>query len=102
MKRLLITGALLGVLLTSCMTTKTTIGNYKEAEGKPYKYSKGKQLWLFWGFVPLGRTNVNTPEQKGFKLITRHNVSDIIITGLTFGIITSYTIKIKVKKPLNK
>jgi hypothetical protein len=85
-------------LLSSCLTTKTSVGTYKEQTGSEYTYAKGKQLWLFWGTMPLGRTNVNTPNDGNCEIITRFNAGDALISGLTGGIITSYSIKVKAKK----
>jgi hypothetical protein len=85
-------------MLTSCMTTKTSVGAYKETQGNEYTYAKGKQFWLFWGILPLGRTNVNTPGDGNCEVITRFNVGDALISGLTGGIVTSYSIKVKAKK----
>ena len=81
------------------MTTKTAVGEYKEQQGKEYTYAKGKQLWLFWGIVPIGRTSVNTPGDGNCEVVTRFNVGDALISGLTLGIVTSYTIKVKAKRP---
>ncbi|MCZ2249149.1 MAG: hypothetical protein QY303_05235 [Vicingaceae bacterium] len=86
------------VFLTSCMTTKTSVGAFKETQGSEYTYAKGKQFWLFWGILPLGRTNVNTPGDGNCEVITRFNVGDALISGLTGGIVTSYSIKVKAKK----
>ncbi len=86
-------------LLHSCMTTKTNVGTYKEIQGEEYTYAKGKQLWLFWGLIPLGRTDVNTPNDGNCQVITRHNFGDVLIGGITGGILTSHTIKIKAKRP---
>ncbi len=85
-------------MLTSCMTTKTSVGAFKETQGNEYTYAKGKQFWLFWGILPLGRTNVNTPGDGNCEVITRFNVGDALISGLTGGIVTSYSIKVKAKK----
>jgi hypothetical protein len=85
-------------LLTSCMTTKTSVGAYKETQGTVYTYAKGKQIWLFWGIFPLGRTNVNTPGDGNCEVVTRRNFVDILISGLTGGIVTSHTIKVNTKK----
>lgn len=85
-------------MLSSCMTTKTSVGDFKELQGKEYTYSKGKQFWLFWGIVPIGRTNVNTPGDGNCEVVTRFNFSDVLISGLTGGIVTSYSIKVKAKK----
>ena len=84
--------------LTSCMTTKTNVGAYRETQGNEYTYGKGKQIWLFWGLLPLGRTSVNTPGDGNCQVITRFNLGDALISGLTGGIVTTYTIKVKAKK----
>jgi hypothetical protein len=98
MKRLILSTILVFFAMTSCMTTKTSVGAYKEQTGKEYTYSKGKQLWLFWGLMPIGRTNVNTPGDGNCEVITRFNVGDALITGLTGGIVGSMSIKVKAKK----
>lgn len=85
-------------MFTSCMTTKTSVGAFKETQGNEYTYAKGKQFWLFWGIVPLGRTNVNTPGDGNCEVITRFNISDALISGLTGGLVTSYSIKVNAKK----
>ncbi|MGK7396466.1 MAG: hypothetical protein ACNS62_17945 [Candidatus Cyclobacteriaceae bacterium M3_2C_046] len=84
--------------LPACMTTKTSVGQYRETFGEEYKYAKGKQFWLFWGLIPLGRTNVNTPGDGNCEVITRYNFGDILISGLTAGLVTSYTIKVRAKR----
>lgn len=84
--------------MSSCLTTKTEVGAYRETQGEVYTYAKGKQLWLFWGIVPIGRTSVNTPGDGNCQVITRYNVTDALISGLTGGILTSYTIKVKAKR----
>ena len=84
--------------MNSCMVTKTSVGQYTETQGKEYTYAQGKQLWLFWGIFPLGRTNVNTPGDGNCQVVTRYNFGDFLITGLTGGIVSSYTIKIKAKR----
>lgn len=86
------------IAFSSCMTTKTQVGNYPAETGTEYTYARGKQLWLFWGVVPLGRTNVNTPADGSCEVITRFKFTDVLISGLTAGIITSYSIKVKDKK----
>ena len=86
------------IMLSSCMTTKTTIGEFKEQTEKKYTYSKGKQVYIFWGTIPLGRTDLKTPKDKNCQIVTRFNITDALISGITLGVITSYTIKIKAKK----
>ena len=89
---------ILSTTFNSCMTTKTSVGEYKEMEGKEYKYATGKQMWLFWGTMPLGRTDVSTPASGNCEIITKYTFGDVLISGLTVGIVTSYTIKVKAKK----
>ncbi|HIN41202.1 MAG TPA: hypothetical protein EYM86_01955 [Flavobacteriales bacterium] len=86
------------MLMSSCMTTKTSIGSFNEEEGKEYVYDSGKQMWLFWGLMPIGRTNVSTPADGSCEVVTRFKLTDALITGLTGGFVTSYTIKVKDKK----
>ena len=91
----------LTISVSSCMTTKTSVGNFKESRGNEYTYAKGKQVWLFWGLVPLGRTNVNTPAEGNCEVITRFNFGDVLVSGLTAGIVTTHSIKIKAKRGYN-
>lgn len=84
--------------LNSCMTTKTNVGEFREIQGSEYTYAKAKQFWLFWGLIPIGRTNVNTPGHGNCQVITRFNIFDLLINSLTGGLIISKTIKIKVKR----
>lgn len=95
---LLVITLILSLTLNSCMITKTSVGQFTEIRGQEYTYAKGKQLWLFWGLVPLGRTNVNTPKDGVCQVVTKYDLADFLITGLTGGVLSSYTIKVKAKK----
>ena len=86
------------LVLTSCMTTKTSVGEFREIEGRTYTYASGKQVWLFWGFLPLGRTNVNTPGHGNCQIITQYTFLDVLIGGLTGGLVTTYTIRVRAKR----
>lgn len=88
----------LSISFSSCLTTKTNVGAYRETEGYEYVYAKGKQIWLFWGIMPLGRTSVNTPGDGNCQVVTKFNFGDVLISGLTGGLVTTYTIKVKAKK----
>ena len=94
----LLVAIVLTSFLTSCLTTKTDVGAYRETQGEEYKYAKGKQVWLFWGIIPLGRTKVNTPSDGNCQVVTRFNFGDVLISGLTGGIVTTYTVKVNAKK----
>jgi hypothetical protein len=83
---------------TSCLTTKTNVGMYQQKQGTEQTFEKGKQLWLFWGLIPLGRTSVSTPSDGDCQVVTKFKFSDVLISGLTGGILYSYSIEVKVKK----
>lgn len=86
------------LFLTSCMTTKTSVGQFREQQGQEYTYAKGKQVWVFWGLIPLGRTAVNTPSSGNCKVVTRLNIVDLLLSTVTCGFITTSTIKVKAKR----
>jgi hypothetical protein len=88
----------IAALLSSCMMTKTSVGTFKETRGNEYTYSKGKQWWLFWGIVPIGRTDLSTPTDGSCQVITRYNFWDFLISGVTAGILTTETIRIVAKR----
>jgi hypothetical protein len=69
-----------------------------ETPGKEVTFDKGKQFWLFWGIVPLGRTHLSTPTNGNCQVTTKIKLGDFIISGLTAGIVTSTSIKVEVKE----
>jgi hypothetical protein len=85
-------------ILSSCMTTSTTVGDYKEDVGKQYTYAKGKQFWIGFGLLPIGRTDVQTPTDGSCEVISKFTVGDFLISGITGGIISSRTIIVKDKQ----
>jgi hypothetical protein len=97
MKRIILAIAVISSL-SSCMTTQTPVGAYMETPGKEVTFDKGKQFWLFWGIVPLGRTHVSTPTNGNCQVTTKIRLTDFIISGLTGGIVTSTSIKVEVKE----
>ncbi len=86
------------VLMSSCMTTKTNVGAFRESQGHEYTYAKGRQLWLFWGLLPLGRTSVSTPGDGNCQVITKLNFGDFLIYGITGGFVVTESIKVVAKK----
>ena len=80
------------------MVTKTSVGRYDQIEGDKYTYARGKQVWLFWGLLPAGRTQVNTPDHGDCQVVTKYTLLDGIIYVVTVGIVKTYTIKIKAKR----
>lgn len=96
--KIILAAIVLSLTLNSCMTTKTQVGEYSSMPGMAKKYSKAKQIWLFEGLVPIGRTSVNTPSDGNCEIVEKFTFGDVLISGLTAGIITTRTIKVKVKK----
>ena len=97
MKKLLLLSIIM-ISITSCMMTKTPVGKFTETPGKEYTYSKGKQFWLFWGMIPVGRTSLSTPTDGVCQVVTKYRFGDLLISGLTGGIVTSYSNKVEAKK----
>ncbi len=83
------------MLLSSCMATRTNVNGFEAAEknkgAKTYNYSKAKQIYLFWGLLPIGRTSVATP----FQIRTKIRFIDYFISGITLGIVRTQTIRVK-------
>ncbi len=80
------------------MTTKTNVGTYKEDSGDVYRFGKARQLYIFWGLVPIGRAHAETPSSGSCQVVTKMRFGDFLISGLTAGILTSYSIKVYAKK----
>lgn len=99
MKRNLFLILLSVILLSSCMMTRTNVGTYRQMPGEEYTFSKGKQVYLFWGLLPLGYTNVATPDDGNCQIRTYHNFWDFLLSAVTAGIFDMQTIKVKAKRP---
>lgn len=85
----------------SCMTAKVDVGGYNDRTDSAMTYSNGRQFWLFWGLIPLGHANVNTPNDGRCQVVMTHSLGDVIISALTGGIVMSEKVKIKVAKPVS-
>lgn len=92
--------AIVLITLGSCMTTKTQVGTFKEQQGREYTYAKAKQIWLFWGIIPVGRASANTPASGNCEVVTKLKFVDLLITSLTGGIVSTYSIKINAKEEI--
>ena len=95
-------GLVCALTLISCFGTKTSVGSYRENikvdDIETYNYAKGKQVYLFWGFLPLGRAQVATPSHGNCQIKTRHGLLDALLTICTGGIFSMQTIKVKAPK----
>ena len=90
--------ALLTLTMQSCMTTKTQVGTFREQQGNEYTYDKVKQVWLFWGIIPIGRASANTPASGNCEITTKLKLVDMIIFTCTGGIVSTYSVKVKAKE----
>ncbi len=84
-------------LMPSCMSTRTSVQNFKEAQGQQYLYAKGRQCYLFWGLIPLGRTSVATPAEQPCQVRTRFGFWDAFLSVITGGIFSMQQIRIYAK-----
>lgn len=82
---------------SSCMTTQTAVGEYAQQAGHPTKYAKAKQVWVFWGLIPVGRTSTATPQDGNCMVKTKLKFGDFLITGLTGGIVSTETVTVYIK-----
>lgn len=87
--------------MNSCMVTKTPVGKYTETRGEVYRYAKGKQVYLFWGLIPAGRTKVATPTDGTCMVVGKNNFGDLLISLFTGGFVTTRTIKVYGKRVNN-
>lgn len=83
----------------SCFTTRTSVGDYristKVDKASAYNYSKVKQVYMFWGLVPLGRARAAVPSHGNCEIRTGIGFGDFLVTLLTGGIISMQTVKVK-------
>jgi hypothetical protein len=84
------------ISLSSCLTTKTSIGAFENSKTTEYTYSQSGQVWIFWGLVPVGRTQVKLPKDCNYQIIERYNAGNIFGMVLTLGFIHSRSIIVKV------
>lgn len=86
------------VCLSACVTSKTYIGNYREAINKNKSSSKYNVTQFFWKDLILIDTIRNSKSDYSFKIVKRQSIYNRYINKVTGGMINSYHVKIKVKK----
>lgn len=97
MKTLIATTIALLLLGTSCMTHRHTIGEGPVgARGKTKIHSRAKQMYLFWGLVPLGRPEPHRPNHHNYQIKTGANFGDAVLSTITLGLVQWRTIRILV------
>jgi hypothetical protein len=89
----------MSMTLTSCYTSHFTVGDGPiKDKGAQKTYDKAKQMWLFWGLISINEGQTATPSDGNYMIKTKTKFIDGIVTGLTAGIFTMRTVKVKVKQ----
>ena len=86
------------MFLPSCMTTNTNVKNYDDLDGQEYYYAKGKQNYLFWGLMPLGKPNIQVPEDEPCQIRTTTTFVDGLVSDLTIGIFCMQSVRVLTKR----
>jgi len=90
---------LLLIFLTSCMVNRHTVGDGPVGKsGRTEIYSSTKQMYLFWGIMPLGFATPDVPKDGNYQIKTSFNIVDDILTGITGGVFSMRTVRVIVKK----
>lgn len=97
MRKLIVILMCMAMLVSSCTVTRTNIGTM-DPKAEKEVFAQTKQMYLFWGLVPLGNSQVKLPDHNNVQIKTAHNGVDLIATSVTGGIFSMVTIKCLVKK----
>lgn len=101
LRRIFAMAVLALVLLGSpgCFVNRHTVNNGPEGKRGLVKYDQRRKVYLFWGLVGLGKNRgPMTPSNCGYQIKTSNNAWDMLIYGLTGGIVSSRTQKILVSR----
>jgi len=88
---------LFSLSLNSCYVNRTTVADGPVGKSG-VRYSHTKQMYLFWGLLPIGQAQPRAPQGCGYQVKTAFNFVDILINGITGGIFGTRNIKILVNK----
>jgi hypothetical protein len=96
-KQIILSAFTLIIFLSSCAVQKEQLGNYSTSEGKTTVYEKGKDMCLFWNQVQIQDVEKNL-KIKNYEKITKRTFFDNLIFYGTFGVVSYYSVKIKIKE----
>ncbi|HTA81695.1 MAG TPA: hypothetical protein VK783_02095 [Bacteroidia bacterium] len=89
----------LSMFLSSCYVSRTTVGNGpKNKEDTTATYSRARQYYLFIGLATLNKAEPKKPDEPNYEIVSYMSLLDVAITGVTFGILSSRTTQVLVKK----
>lgn len=98
MKKIIVTILIvLTLIVSSCVVQKQQYGSYANQQGKEVVYDKGKDIYLFWDQVPLQKLDKDL-DMQNYEKVVKRNVFDTFITYGTIGIVSYYSVKIKIKE----
>ena len=82
-------------LFTSCYTTKTNIGEYKQLSRtmESYEYDQARQFYLLSGLIPLGHPQPRIPDEP-CMIRVKSKFVDYLLSVVTFGITSSRTVEV--------
>ena len=97
-KHLIVLSILFTVSLPSCTVQRYTIG-YGPVGPQAVErvYSADRSFYLFGGLVSLNHPNPRVPDDGNYQIKSSCTIVDMVITGLTGGLVTSRKTKILVK-----
>lgn len=101
MFRRLIPVCVLGIALLAgpgCFVNRHVVNNGPTGKRGLVKYDQRRKVYLFWGLVGLGKGRLATPADCGYQIKTSNNAWDMLIYGLTGGIVGSRTQKVLVSR----
>jgi len=93
----IISTLILLVLLSSCTVQKEVVGNYNNINGKSRVYEKGKDVYLFWNQVQIQDVEDDL-KIVDYEKVTKRTFFDNLIYYGTFGVVSYYSVKIKIKE----
>lgn len=84
------------IIFCSCGTQKFSMG---DTNGETISKDKQKSIRLFWGWIPIDKShNFSYPNATGYKVTTRYNFGDFLVSALTGGIVILKTVKFEAIK----
>jgi hypothetical protein len=83
--------------MTSCYTNRHTIGNGPYKNDEKVKYSKAKDIYLFWGLAQIGQAAPRIPSSGNYMVRSRFSFGDMLISDFTLGIVGTRSVKIFIK-----
>lgn len=97
-KSILIASLLSTITLSSCTVQRYTIGYGPVGPQSVERvYSSDRNFYLIGGLIPLNQPHPRVPDDGNYQIKSSYNLVDILIIGLTGGLITSRKTKILVK-----